>query len=108
MHVLLHHDGVGARGQRRAGEDALRRAGRKFSRRVAAARLAGERQAKDMRCQIDDAHGITVHGRVVERRMIGARVELDRDIAPKRLHKRHGLGAGTAPHGGKNGRLGLF
>ncbi|HLD14759.1 MAG TPA: Crp/Fnr family transcriptional regulator, partial [Burkholderiales bacterium] len=37
-----------------------------------------------------------------------ARAQFGRDVTSERLRERHGLSAGTAPHGGKNGCLGLF
>ena len=61
-----------------------------------------------MRREVGRAHGVTVHGRVVEAGVVGARAQFGRDVTPERLREGHGLGAGTAPHGGKNGRLGLF
>ena len=78
------HDGVGALGHGRAGENAHGGGGRELARRVAAAALAAQRQYKTGGHQVGGAHGIAVHGGGIERRLRQQRGEGSGQRAPVR------------------------
>ena len=81
-HCLLHDDGIGARGQRRTGEDACRRPGSERSTDLPCRDALGDRQAGTDRRDVGAAHRVAVHLRVVERRHVDRRHQVRASTRP--------------------------
>ena len=96
--VLLHHDGVGARRERRAGEDARGLAGPRAAAgprppagtSKATGERAGRRAARPG--EVGRADRVAVHGRAVRGREGAAGGDRLRQHAPEGVRNRHGLG----------------
>ncbi len=70
---LLHHDGIAARRDRRAGEDARGRARRQHGRPLAGGDAQGHRQHARQCRDVGAAHRVAVHLRIVQRRHVDQR-----------------------------------
>jgi hypothetical protein len=99
---LLHHHRVGPFRQRRAGEDARRRAGGERRADAAGGDALRHRQARAGRRHVGRAHGVAVHGRVVERRHGRCRSTAR---APGRGRRRNGVDLLDLRPGGRGEEL---
>jgi hypothetical protein len=108
LYIFLDHDGVGALGHGRAGENAHGGCRSKLARRVAAAALAAQRQDKTGGHQVGGAHGIAVHGGIIERGVVHLRAQFPRGETAMRLRQRHRLCRGGWRDFRENGVAGLF
>ena len=108
-HVLLHEDGVGPGGQRRAGENPRGMARRELrQRRGPGGDAAAERQRTLRRGgQIGAGDRVTVHRRIGEQRQRQRRDQIGRENAAVRPPQRHGLDAldDADPRGDQRHRL---
>ena len=106
-HVFLHHNGVSTGRQRRAGENAHGRASGQLLRGATATGLTHHRQHEVVRSKIAAVERITVHRRIIERRVVHVRVQRGGDIAAMGARQRQHLGARGRLDARENSGLGL-